>query len=401
LECLERFTPPGAGDHETVFQVQYVQRVPGGGRRYLGSLVAGALRVNDTVRSPRYPGKEFTVVELIHSGGPQNDVAGAVEISIGLDVDVDIERGDVLTFSNTLEDTDQFEADLVWLDENPGFPGRSYLLRLGHATTKATITRAFQIGEDGEKAGGVDRVESNAVVRVNIEANDRISLSPFHVLRDLGKLVLVDADSGNTVAAGIVKHSLRRADNLVEYDFAVSATERSALTGRQGQVAWFTGLSGSGKSTLVNTVSVELTKRGVPHSVLDGDTLRLGLNKDLGFTESDRVENIRRTAEVAKLMADSGLIVLVSLISPYRADRQHAREIVGDQRFQEVFVDTPLEICEQRDPKGLYQKARQGLIPNFTGIDSPYEEPQVPDVRISHMQSVTDQLSDLLRALDL
>jgi len=217
---------------------------------------------------------------------------------------------------------------------------------------------------------------------------------------ELGRLVLIDPDSGNTVAVGIVNHTLRRADNLVSHAFEVSAEQRQQLTGHAGLVAWFTGLSGSGKSTLVNEVSKRLTAQVIPHAVLDGDSLRLGLNKDLGFTEADRVENIRRAAEVAKLMADSGLVVLVSLISPYRADRARAAEIVGEQRFHEIYVSTPLEVCEQRDPKGLYKKARLGLIPNFTGIGSPYEEPEKAEYVTQSGTSLNDEASRLLEALD-
>ncbi|MEX2441483.1 MAG: adenylyl-sulfate kinase, partial [Pontimonas sp.] len=331
------------------------------------------------------------VTELIAQTQHQEMVKGPVEISVAIDAEVDLERGDVLwvpTRDNpdsalegqsgpatpehnaaehtALEHTDQFEADLVWLDEEQGFPGRTYLLRLGHTTTKATITRAFDIGTDGSKAGQIDHLGANCLSRVNIEAHNKLSLTTFNNLRELGRLVLVDQLSGHTVAAGVVNHTLRRADNLTKHSFSVLAGERGALTGYRGRVAWFTGLSGSGKSTLANEVSVSLTKDGVPHAILDGDGLRLGLNRDLGFSEADRVENIRRAAEVAALMADSGLVVLVSLISPYRSDRAHAAEIVGEDRFLEVFVDTPLDICEQRDPKGLYQKARAGLIPNFT-----------------------------------
>jgi bifunctional enzyme CysN/CysC len=196
----------------------------------------------------------------------------------------------------------------------------------------------------------------------------------------------------------MVNHSLRRADNLVSHDFEVSSEQRQLLTGSLGRVAWFTGLSGSGKSTLVNEVSKLLTARGVPHAILDGDALRLGLSKDLGFSETDRVENIRRAAEVAKLMADSGLVVLVSLISPYRADRERASEIVGGDRFHEVYVATPLELCEKRDPKGLYLKARRGLIPNFTGIGSPYEVPTNPEYVTSHGLSPSQEAARFLQS---
>jgi bifunctional enzyme CysN/CysC len=295
--------------------------------------------------------------------------------------------------------TDQFEADLVWLDDNRGFAGRNYLLRVGHGAVRSTITRIFALDEVEQKAGIIDHIDANAVVRVNLETHKKVVIAPFLAHPEMGRFVLVDIQSGMTVAAGVLNHLLRRADNLVEHAFEVGVSERSLLTGRQGRVVWFTGLSGSGKSTLANAVSVELTSMGVAHSVLDGDSLRLGLNRDLGFSEPDRVENIRRTAEVAKLMADSGLVVLVSLIAPYGADRARAREIVGFERFVEVFVDTPVDICELRDPKGLYAKARQGLISNFTGVSAPYDVPLEPDVVFRYPFAPHDSARSLIRSV--
>lgn len=383
LEALEQFTLAGSTDGDAVFAVQLVQRKPGGGRRYLGSLLQGQVSTGSELTSPRYRGRQFRVTELYDRGQFAEAAYGPSEISLEIDAEIDLERGDVLTRdANTIEHTDQFEADLVWLDEQQGFPGRTYTLRIGHQSTKATLTRLFDIDQSGQKGGQRDHLDTNAILRCNIETHDKVSLATFQALPDMGRLILVEPASGNTVAAGVVNHTLRRADNLVQHDFSVELEERAALTGYAGAVAWFTGLSGSGKSTLANEVSLALTQRGIPHTVLDGDGLRLGLNRDLGFTEADRVENIRRAAEVAKLMADAGLIVLVSLISPYRTDREHARDIIGAERFIEVFVDTPLKVCEERDPKGLYKKARAGLIPNFTGIDAPYEAPDNPAIRI-------------------
>lgn len=211
--------------------------------------------------------------------------------------------------------------------------------------------------------------------------------------------MLVDPESGQTVAGGTINHTLRRADNLVAHSFDVSSEQRERLTGHRGVVAWFTELSGSGKSTLVNEISIQLAQQGVAHAVLDGDALRLGLNRDLGFSEADRVENIRRTAEVAKLMADSGLVALVSLISPYRADRENAAEIIGPDRFIEVFVSTPLEVCEQRDSKGLYGKARAGLIPNFIGVATPYEVPLEPAHVTNFLRDTAEEAESVIRLI--
>lgn len=400
VQALEALSPIDRSDEETMFSIQYVQRVPGGGRRYLGSLHSGQLSRGDVLVSSKYPAKNPTVGSLVSSGEFCQTVCAPAEISFELDLDLDLQRGDVLSAMGNIPYTDQFEADVVWLDDLGGIPGRSYLLRLAHQTAKATMTRVFTIDNHGEKLGQSDHVDVNQTVRANLETHEKISLLPFADAPELGRFILVDSDSGNTVAVGTVNHTLRRADNVISHEFDVSVEQRQKLTGRSAMVAWFTGLSGSGKSTLVNEVSKKLTAQGIPHAVLDGDSLRLGLNKDLGFTEADRVENIRRTAEVARLMADSGLVVLVSLISPYRADRERAAEIVGAQRFFEVFVSTPIEMCEKRDPKGLYEKARRGLIPNFTGIGSPYEEPVNPSYVTAPSDSIETEASRLMKSLD-
>jgi bifunctional enzyme CysN/CysC len=399
LDVLEGFSPGIVTERSAIFAVQLVQRVPGGGRRYLGTLLSGALHVGDQLASARHKGKDLSVAKIVARGEFCVSAQGPAEISIEIDAEIDLERGDVLAEGPGFPMTDQFEADLVWLDDNRGFAGRNYLLRAGHGAVRSTITRVFALDEEERKVGIIDHIDANAVVRVNLETHKKVVIAPFLAHPEMGRFVLVDIQSGMTVAAGVLNHLLRRADNLVEHAFEVGVSERSLLTGRQGRVVWFTGLSGSGKSTLANAVSVELTSMGVAHSVLDGDSLRLGLNRDLGFSEPDRVENIRRTAEVAKLMADSGLVVLVSLIAPYGADRARAREIVGLERFVEVFVDTPVDICELRDPKGLYAKARQGLISNFTGVSAPYDVPLEPDVVVRYPFAPHDSARSLIRSV--
>jgi bifunctional enzyme CysN/CysC len=388
LEALDALSLTRKQSSDAIFSIQLVQRLPGGGRRYLGSLLQGGLSQGMELRSPRYGNRRFVVDELIESGHYVENATGPAEIALAISSEVDLERGDVLTNSSDLAYTDQFEADLVWLDDTKGVAGRTVIIRLGHASVKASITRIFGVGENNQKLGQQDHIDSNDVVRVNLETHEKLAMAPLHQIPALGRLILVNPDTGNTLAAGVVNHTLRRGDNIVEHDFSVTPMLRGQLTGVQGRVVWFTGLSGSGKSTLANAVSLELEARKIPHSNLDGDALRRGLNKDLGFSEADRVENIRRTAEVAKLMADSGLVVLVSLISPYRADREASRAIIGHERFVEVFLDTPLEICEQRDPKGLYGKARRGLIPNFTGIGAPYEIPESPSLVVKPSQKL-------------
>jgi bifunctional enzyme CysN/CysC len=395
LEALDALSLTRKQSSDALFSIQLIQRLPGGGRRYLGSLLQGTLSQGTELRSPRYGDRRFVVDELIESGHFVETAAGPAEIALSISAEVDLERGDTLTDSHNLAYTDQFEADLVWLDAIQGVAGRTVVIRLGHTSVKGSITRIYGVGEEDQKLGQQDHIDSNEVVRVNLETHEKLVMAPLSQIPALGRLILVNPETGHTLAAGVVNHTLRRGDNIVEHAFSVTPTLRGQLTGVAGRVVWFTGLSGSGKSTLANAVSLELAARKIPHSNLDGDALRRGLNKDLGFTEADRVENIRRTAEVAKLMADSGLVVLVSLISPYRADREGAREIIGRERFVEVFVDTPLEICERRDSKGLYDKARRGLIPNFTGIGAPYERPRKPNLIVN----TEDPIEELAKAV--
>lgn len=398
LDVLESFEKPHPPLGDAVFAIQYVQRIPGGGRRYLGSVFAGKISKGLSLTAARYPAQALKIAEIVHSGDTVDGITGPTEVSLRFDGERDLERGDILSTSSVLSYTDQFEADLVWLDEGDGFPGRVYLLRISHATIKVTMTRIFATDGQSAKQGVINHISANNRVRANFECHQKLTLATFTELPELGRFVLVDPNSGKTLATGVVNHTLRRAENLTAHKFDVSVADRSGLTGRQGRVAWFTGLSGAGKSTLVNALSLSLTHDKVPHAILDGDDLRLRLNKDLGFSEPDRVENIRRTAEVAKMMADSGLVVLVSLISPYIADRENARDIIGANRFEEIYVDTPLEICEQRDPKGLYQKARDGLIPNFTGVNAPYEVPTDP-AHVARYQDGISKTSESLSTL--
>ena len=325
-------------------------------------------------------------------------MSAPAEIGLSIKQEVDIRRGEVLTDKFDLHVSDHVEADVVWLSSSAGVSGRTYEVRLGHAETRGSITRLWRIDADSDqKAGEVHALEPNSITRATISLTEKLGLTPFSDFPELGRLILIDPGSGNTVGAGVINHSLRRVENVIPHDFSVNTEDRERLTGHQGKVLWFTGLSGSGKSTIVDRLSQDLLASQIAHGVLDGDSLRQGLNKDLGFSEADRVENIRRTAEVSKLMADSGLIVLVSLISPYREDRKSAAEIVGVERFAEVFVDTPLDVCELRDPKGLYRKARAGEIPHFTGVSAPYEEPQSPTLRIDGRKDWSSIREDVIR----
>jgi len=388
LEALDGLTKASSAAAETVCVIQDVRRIPGGGRRYFGSLLSGELTTELTLVKAG-SGKEATVAQLSHSGRGVGQVAGPSEVTISLVEEIDLERGDVVTNGVEVATTHHLEALVVWLHPEPGHPGRVVQCRLGHSATRGTITRAWAVSDDQlEKAGEIKTLQENSISRVTVDLSGQVAFAPFAEIPELGRFTLIDITTGDTLAAGIILHGLRRSDNVVAHEFTLSRADFESLTGVAGKVVWFTGLSGSGKSTVANEVSTRLHAQKIPHAILDGDTLRQGLTKDLGFSEADRIENIRRTAEVATLMADSGLIVLVSLISPYREDRENAKNIIGPHRFIEVFVDTPLDVCERRDPKGLYLKARAGKIPQFTGIDSPYERPHNPEISIDGQQSV-------------
>ena len=382
LEALDALPTPIPPITDQVFALQHIHRQPAGGRLYMGSLISGSITVGDTLGHPTSH-QAATITGLFSPSGESDHVAAPAEITLRTDEDIDLSRGDILATFDQIDVTDQVECELVWLAENPGVVGRTFEMRIGHKTLRATLTRAWNTADDmSVKAGETKQVAANQVATVNLNLSEKIAITPFTVLPELGRGVLVDPATGDTIAALTITYSLRRGENITPYNFAITTAQRSELTGQSGKVLWFTGLSGSGKSTIADALSKKLHAEGVSHTILDGDNLRHGLNRDLGFTEADRVENIRRTAEVAALMADAGLIVLVSLISPYEKDRQGAKDIIGEHRFAEIFVDTPLEVCEQRDPKGLYRKARAGEIPNFTGIGAPYEAPVKPALAI-------------------
>ncbi|EIC91891.1 adenylyl-sulfate kinase [Candidatus Aquiluna sp. IMCC13023] len=369
LDGIER--RPRASDSAKLI-VQYVQRIPGGGRRYLGSLRDGVLEVGQNLF---VNGQQMQVEQLLNNGVPCERAEPGSSISVVINRELDVAVGDLLSAEN-FKSHDQFEVDLIWLHTEKGVKGRKYILKSASSISSASITKISRIDiETNKKDAQSPSILTNEIQRCNLSLTGSLPLQAFDTYSELGRFVLVEPQSGQTVAVGTVNYHLNRSENLTEHQFAVTPALHEQLTGVSGKVFWFTGLSGSGKSTLANKFSQELHAKGVPHFVLDGDNLRLGINRDLGFTEEDRSENIRRTAEIASLMADAGLVVSVALISPYQRDRQMAREIIGAGRFQEIYVATPLEECEKRDPKGLYKKARSGEIPNFTGVSSPYERP--------------------------
>jgi bifunctional enzyme CysN/CysC len=299
--------------------------------------------------------------------------------------EIDTSRGDVIAGVEAApEIADQFEVTIVWLDHEPMLRGRTYLMQIATKLVTATIAPLkHKLNFDSLERVAAERLELNEVGVCELECSQPIAFDPYEHNRETGGFILIDRITNNTVGAGMIRFALRRSHNISLQPLTVDKAARAAGLGQTPCVLWLTGLSGAGKSTIANLVETELHGRGNHTYVLDGDNVRHGLNRDLGFTEADRVENIRRVAEVAKLMVDAGLIVIVSFISPFRTERLMARGLFADGEFIEIFVDTPLEVAERRDPKGLYRKARDGRLANFTGIDSPYEPPENPELRIA------------------
>ncbi|HEY8596585.1 MAG TPA: sulfate adenylyltransferase subunit CysN [Devosiaceae bacterium] len=377
------------------FPVQWVNRANHDFRGFSGTLSSGKLGVGDEVlvAASRKPAKIERIVTM--DGDSEEAVAGQA-VTLVLDREIDVSRGDVLCHpGETPEFSNQFQARLIWMAEEPAFPGRSYLLKIGAQTVPATITALKHRTNVNtlEKSAAKD-LELNEVGTVTIATDKPISFDSYGTNRLSGGFILIDRIGNTTLGAGVIDFGLRRAQNLSYQSFDVNREVRARMKGQQASIVWFTGLSGSGKSTVANLVEKRLTAEGKHVYILDGDNVRHGLNKDLGFTEADRIENIRRVAEVARLMADAGLIVLVSFISPFRNERRLAREIAGDIPFMEAYVDTPLEICEARDPKGLYARARRGEIENFTGISSPFEPPENADIVLHGAEATPAELAD-------
>jgi len=294
---------------------------------------------------------------------------------------------------------DQFEATIIWMHDRPMLQGRSYLLKIGAQTVGATVAPLkYCVNVNTLEHVAAKKLELNDIGVCGLELSRPIVFEPYTQNRDLGGFILIDRITNTTVGAGLLHFALRRSDNVHWQALDVNKGARAELKGQKPCVVWFTGLSGAGKSTVGNLLEKRLHALGRHTYLLDGDNVRHGLNKDLGFTEADRVENVRRVAEVAHLMADAGLIVLVSFISPFRAERRMARGLMDEGEFFEVFVDTPLQVAEERDPKGLYKKARRGELKNFTGVDSPYEVPEAPEIRIDTTQLTPEQAADTILA---
>jgi len=365
------------------FPVQWVNRSDRRFRGYAGTIASGRVQVGDEVAALP-SGRTSRIASIVTFDGERAEARAGEAVTLTLTGEIDVSRGDFLCHAAERADiSDQFEARIVWMADEPLMPGRPYLFKSAAGIASMIATRLkYTLNVNTMEHVAAKRLGLNEIGIANIGLDRRIPFDPYDANRETGGFIVIDRLTNETVGAGMIDFGLRRATNIHWQAIDVDKPARAALKNQMPGVLWFTGLSGSGKSTIANLVEKRLHAAGRHTCMLDGDNVRHGLNKDLGFTEEDRVENIRRVAEVAKLMTDAGLIVLVSFISPFRSERRMARELMAEGEFHEIFVDTPLEICERRDPKGLYKKARAGEISNFTGIDSPYEAPETAELRI-------------------
>lgn len=384
LELLETVTPEQRlASAPFRMPVQWVCRPNQEFRGFAGPVVSGRVQVGDEVVVAN-SGRSSRIARILLGSEKLEAAHAGQSVMVTLTDEVDLSRGDVLSAANARPQlSDQFAADLVWMDSEALLPGRQYLLKTMTQTVPAQVTdlkHRFDVDSLDHIAAKV--LELNEIGVVNLSTGAPVAFDPYAENRDTGGFILIDRFSNQTVAAGMIRFALRRASNIHWQALSVDRSARARLKHQKPCVLWFTGLSGSGKSTVANLVEKRLFALGRHTTILDGDNVRHGLNRDLGFTDADRVENIRRVAETAKLMADAGLIVLVSFISPFRSEREMARGLMPEGEFIEIFVDTPLEIAEARDPKGLYARARAGEIRNFTGVDSPYEVPSAPDIHL-------------------
>ena len=383
LQYLDTIAISSSADSRREFRlpVQWVNRPDLDFRGYCGRIAGGSVRPGDRVTV--LPSARSSVVRDVFAGEDSFAEAGD-SVTLTLADELDVSRGDVIVATDRpAEVADQLEARLLWMAEQPLLPGRPYLLKLHAKEVTATIT-AIKYQEDVNTGAhlAAKTLELNAIAVVNLSTSEPVVFEPYALNRSMGGFILIDKLNFQTVGAGMIVFALRRASNIYPQALEINQAARAALLQQTPRCIWFTGLSGSGKSTIANLLEKRLHAQGRATYLLDGDNVRHGLNRDLGFTEADRVENIRRVAEVAKLMVDAGMVVLVSFISPYAAERRMARALFAEGEFIEVFVDTPLTECERRDVKGLYAKARAGKLKNFTGIDSAYEAPESPDIHL-------------------
>ncbi len=375
--------------------VQWVNRPNLDFRGFSGTIASGVLRPGDTIRA--LPSGQTSTVKSIYTyDGDLEEAIPGQSVTICLNDEIDISRGDIISGKdNPPEIAEQFEVVIVWMSNEPLLPGRRYLIKIGTRTLSATVTEIkYQYNIHTMEKNPASELTLNSIAVCNISTERRIAFDPYSQNHDTGGFILIDRMSNSTVGAGMIHFALRRSANIHYQHVDVDKASRAKKLGQKPCVLWFTGLSGSGKSTIANLVDKQLFALGHHSYLLDGDNVRHGLNKDLGFTDADRVENIRRIANVAQLMTDAGLIVLTAFISPFTSERRMARDTLGEGEFIEIYVNTPLRVAEERDPKGLYKKARRGELKNFTGIDSEYEAPQNPAITVNTEQTTAEQAAD-------
>jgi bifunctional enzyme CysN/CysC len=385
LGCLETVALDATPPPDSAFRlpVQWVNRPHQEFRGFAGTIAGGTIRAGERVRV-QPSGRESSVARIVTADGDLEQAGAGESITLTLTDEIDISRGDMLSAASApAEVADQFEATLIWMADEPLLPGRPYLLKIGARTVNAQVgALKYKVNVNSLEHVAAKTLALNEIGVCNVSLDHPVAFDVYRANRDTGGFILIDRVSNNTVGAGLLDFALRRAHNIHIQALDLNKAVRAQLKGQRACVLWLTGLSGAGKSSIANIVEKKLHALGRHTYLLDGDNVRHGLNKDLGFTDVDRVENIRRVAEVAKLMVDAGLIVITAFISPFRAERRLARELMAEGEFIEIFVDTPLAVAEQRDPKGLYKKARRGELKNFTGIDSPYEVPEHAEIHI-------------------
>jgi bifunctional enzyme CysN/CysC len=384
------------------FSVQWVNRPNSKFRGYSGTINSGQLKKGDKIIA--LPSHEKAIVKdiILYKTSFLKANTGS-SVTILLDREIDISRGDILiSGKQKLLNSDQFETKIIWMDKIPGYIGRTYLIKIANKTMGAQITNIkYKININTFAHESSSELNQNDISVITISIDKSIPFENFDSCPSLGSFILIDKITNNTIAAGMINFSLRRANNIHTQNLDITKKSRQRLNAHKSKVLWFTGLSGSGKSSIANALEKELYKKGIRTYILDGDNIRKGLNKDLGFSNADRVENIRRIAEMSKILVDSGIVVLSAFISPFRAEREMARLLFKKGEFIEIFVNASLETVESRDPKGLYKKARKGEIPNFTGLDSPYEDPLNPEIILdTNSKTIEENIEYLMNKLD-
>ena len=381
-----------------ILPIQRVNRPNLDFRGYSGTIASGNIKVGEEIRT--VPSNQKAKVKEIFIGDKSiKSSSNKQSITLTLNKEIDISRGDIICKKDSIvESADQFNINMIWMSEENCFPGRSYIAKIHNNSSSIKILdikKIYNVNTLEHSPG--KQLDLNDVAEVTVSLNKNVPFMTYQENKNMGSMIIIDPISNQTIGVGMINFALRRAQNIHLQSLSITKELREKMNGHKGQVLWLTGLSGSGKSTIANALEKQLYAEGKKTYVLDGDNIRHGLNKDLGFTDKDRVENIRRVAEVAKLMCDAGLIVITAFISPFRTEREMARSLFQSDEFKEIFISTPLKIAEQRDPKGLYKKARSGEIPNFTGINSPYEKPINPELTIDTSKtSITQSVKKIL-----